>query len=160
MLAAAQGSEWMVAYFFWMDILFGVGVACLMAFMYAGGGVRLRGVLASRFALWLGLFSYSIYLMHDPIVGLLSKYVFGPMDVSPLATFGLTVVVGMPVILAFCWGFHLLFEAPFLRHRDMSAVRDMPLVRLLRRHEPVTEADARAPSFAPPLPTAGERSPV
>jgi hypothetical protein len=68
------------------------------------------------------------------------------------------IVVGMPVILACCWGFHLMFEAPFLRHRDMSALRDMPLVRLLRRNERVTEADARS-TLRPPLPAAGERSP-
>ena len=103
----------------------------------------------SRLALWLGLFSYSIYLVHDPLVGMLNKYVFGPMDLAPLATFGLTVAVGLPVILACCYGFHLLFEAPFLRHRDLSALRTMPIVRLLRQRGRVTEADTRTPSFPP-----------
>lgn len=156
--ALAKGSEWMVAYVFWMDLVFGVGVACLLTLLYAGGGVRVRRVFASRAALWLGVFSYSIYLVHDPLVGILSKYVFGPLALSPLATFGLTVALGMPVILALSYGFHLLFEAPFLHRRGWSALRSMPLARLLQRSGRATEAETLPPPFPPPLPAAGEQS--
>jgi peptidoglycan/LPS O-acetylase OafA/YrhL len=144
-IAVAQGSEWMAAHFFWMDLLFGFGVAAMLALVHAGGFVALRRVLASRVALWLGLFSYSIYLIHDPIVGVLDKYAFGPMDLSPLATFGATLVVGLPVILALCYGFHLLFEAPFLRRRDLGALRTLPILRLL----PAGRKQAPAPVVAP-----------
>jgi peptidoglycan/LPS O-acetylase OafA/YrhL len=139
LLAVTRGSEWVVARFFWMDLLFGVGVACLLAVMYAGGITPARRVLTSRTALWLGLFSYSIYLIHDPIVGMLDKYAFGPMHLSPLATFGLTLALGLPVILALCYGFHLLFEAPFLRHRSLSALRTLPIFRIWRRGAPPAE---------------------
>jgi hypothetical protein len=68
------------------------------------------------------------------------------MGLSPLATFGVTLVLGLPVILALCYGFHLFFEAPFLRHRDMSAFRSMPLVgRLPLRRIRRGAAVARAP---------------
>jgi peptidoglycan/LPS O-acetylase OafA/YrhL len=128
-LAVTQGSEWVVARFFWMDLLFGVGVAGVLALIHAGGLVPVRRVLASRLALWLGLFSYSIYLIHDPIIGVLDKYAFGPMDVSPLGTFGLTLALGLPVILGLSYGFHVVFEAPFLRHRSLSALRTLPILR-------------------------------
>jgi peptidoglycan/LPS O-acetylase OafA/YrhL len=131
LLAITQGSEWIVARFFWMDLLFGVGVASGLALIHAGGLQPVRRVLASRTALWLGLFSYSIYLIHAPIVGVLDKYAFGPMDLSPLTTFAMTIVLGLPVTLALAYGFHLLFEAPFLRHRSLSALRALPLVRRL-----------------------------
>jgi peptidoglycan/LPS O-acetylase OafA/YrhL len=167
LIAISKGSVWMAAHFFWMDLLFGLGVACTLTLLYAGGGVRLRGVLASRTALFLGLFSYSIYLVHDPIVGVLHKYAFGPMDLSPLATFAVTLVIGLPVILAFCYGFHLLFEAPFLRHRSFSALRTLPIVRLIparRRHvaapkvvAPAEEAAGR-PIVAGPQPATGEQA--
>jgi len=160
MLAITQGSEWMVAQFFWMDLLFGVGVAALLALIYAGGALPARRVLAAPAVLWLGLFSYSIYLIHDPIIGVLDKYVFGPMDVSPLATFGLTLVLGLPVILALCYGFHLLFEAPFLRRRDLGALRTLPILQFWSR----TRVPSPAPSPADgttivptPQPAAGER---
>jgi peptidoglycan/LPS O-acetylase OafA/YrhL len=148
-----SGSEWVVAHFFWMDLLFGLGVACTLTLLYAGGGVRMRGVLASRTAIWLGLFSYSIYLVHDPIVGVLSKYAVGPMDLPPLAAFGLMLVVGLPLVLAFCYGFHLLFEAPFLRHRSFSALRTLPIVRLI----PGRRRQAAAPKAVAPAEEAAGR---
>jgi peptidoglycan/LPS O-acetylase OafA/YrhL len=165
-LAVTRGSEWMVAHFFWMDLLFGLGVACLLALMHAGGNAPARGVLASRAALWLGLFSYSIYLVHAPIVGVLHKYAFGPMDLSPLVTFGLTLAIGLPLILALCYGFHLLFEAPFLRHRDLSALRTLPIFRLLPRRRQqragrttVPAEETTGPSIVSrPQPAAGDRA--
>jgi peptidoglycan/LPS O-acetylase OafA/YrhL len=166
LLAAIQGSEWVAARFFWMDLLFGVGVASLLTLMYAGGVAPVRRVLASRALMWLGLFSYSIYLVHDPIVGALHKYVFGPMDMSPLATFGLSIALGLPVVLMLCYGFHLLFEAPFLRNRGWSALRTMPIARLWpkpAKHSvgrPVTPAEeVPGPTLLPaPPPATGERS--
>jgi peptidoglycan/LPS O-acetylase OafA/YrhL len=165
LIAATQGSEWVVARFFWMDLLFGLGVACMLALMHAGGTAPARGLLASRAALWLGLFSYSIYLVHAPIVGLLNKYVFGPMDLSPLATFGLTLTLGLPLILALCYGFHLVFEAPFLRRRELSALWTLPIVRLLPRPGKLRAGQAVVPTeeaggrriVSPPPPAAGEQ---
>jgi hypothetical protein len=40
------------------------------------------------------------------------------------------LVVGLPVILAVSYGFHLLFEAPFLRHRDLRSLRTLAVLRL------------------------------
>jgi peptidoglycan/LPS O-acetylase OafA/YrhL len=165
LLAATQGSEWIVARFFWMDLLFGVGVAGVLALIHAGGVVPARRMLASRALMWLGLFSYSIYLIHDPIVGVLHKYAFGPMDLPPLATFGLTLAIGLPVVLALCYGFHLLFEAPFLRNRNLSALRTLPILRLWRQPRkqeggrPVAPAEEiPGPTIVPaPQPATGER---
>ena len=166
LLAATQGSEWMVSRFFWMDLLFGVGVACLLTLMYAGAIVPARRVLASRALTWLGLFSYSIYLVHEPLTRVFHKYVFGPMDLSPLATFGLSLALGLPVILALCFGFHLVFEAPFLRHRSLSALRTMPILRRWAQPgkqdagRPGTPAeDIPGPTIVPaPRPVTGERA--
>jgi peptidoglycan/LPS O-acetylase OafA/YrhL len=155
-LAVTQGSVWMVGHFFWIDCLFGIGVAALLIVMYAGGGAALRRLFASRAALWLGLFSYSIYLVHDPLVSMLNMYVFAPMGFSALGTFALFLLFGVPVILAVCYGFHQLFEAPFLHNRGVTALRAMPIVRVLRRR-PVGEPHTA--SFAPSVPAAAERSP-
>ena len=34
----------------------------------------------------------------------------------------------MPTILVICYGFHLMFEAPFLKVRNVSALRQMPII--------------------------------
>ena len=128
LLAILEGSVWVVNRYFWIDIIFGSGIACLMALMLGGGLPRARRVLASRVALTLGLFSYSIYLLHGPLLAVLDQDVFAPMHLAPLLTFGLLLAVGVPTILLVCYGFHLIFEAPFLRCRDISAFRSMPII--------------------------------
>jgi peptidoglycan/LPS O-acetylase OafA/YrhL len=158
-LAAVRGTTWVAGHFFLMDLVFGTGVACLLALMYAGGAGHVRAVLASRTGIFLGLFSYSIYLLHDPVVGLLSKYALDPLGVSPFATFALFLAIGLPVVLTVCYGFHLMFEAPFLRRRDLGALREMPGVRLLAQRSRGAEADepvappvvASAAAPAPPM---------
>lgn len=164
LIAATQGSEWVVARFFWMDLLFGLGVASLLALMHSGGSAPARVVLASRSALWLGLFSYSIYLVHAPIVGVIDKYVVAPMDLPPLASFALMLALGLPVILAICYGFHVVFEAPFLRHRGLSALRTLPILQALSRRRASPPLLAPADELADrtivpaPQPAAGERA--
>jgi peptidoglycan/LPS O-acetylase OafA/YrhL len=96
--------------------------------------------------LFLGLFSYSIYLMHGPILGLFERFILNPMNAAPLARFAVLLFVAIPVVLVVCYGFYLMFEAPFLAHRDASAFRAMPIVRAARRlrrwlgFEPVASA--------------------
>jgi peptidoglycan/LPS O-acetylase OafA/YrhL len=143
--ALVEGSVWMVNQYFWVDLAFGSAVACLMAVMYGGGAARARQLLASRPALKLGLFSYSIYLLHGPLVGVADIEVIRPMHLAPLVAFVLLLGVAVPVILVLCYGFHLMFEAPFLHRRDFGAVREMPIIRQLALRRPV-------------LPTAGPRA--
>ncbi len=131
-VAVIEGSVWVVDRYFWIDLLFGTGIACMMAVMHGGGAARARHVLASPAALRLGLFSYSIYLLHGPLVGLIDVRVLAPFHLAPLVKFGLLLVIGIPVILVVCYGFHLMFEAPFLHRRDRGALLAIPGAGLLR----------------------------
>lgn len=147
--AVLKGSVWVVGRYFWIDLIFGAGIACLMAVMFSGGFPRARRVLGSRMGVTLGLFSYSIYLVHGPLLGVLAKDVVVPLHLPALVAFGATVLVGIPLVLLVCYGFHLVFEAPFLHARDTSAFRQMPGVRLLLRkprgaavHSPVAPPQA------------------
>ena len=81
--------------------------------------------------------------MHAPVVGGLDVSAVRPLGLPPVAHFAALVTVGLPAVLAVCWGFHLLFEAPFLRCRDMRSLRAVPLarVRLPRRARPALPAD-------------------
>lgn len=155
LFAYAQGSEWVVDHFFFMDLVFGLAVACWLTVMYAGGAGGARWALSSRAGLWLGVFSYSIYLAHAPVVGVISQYVLDPMALPPLASFGVFLAVGLPVVLAVCYGFHVLFEAPFLRRRDWGALRELPIFGPARwpHHVRATLADVarirvRLPAWA------------
>jgi len=139
-LMLREGSVWIVARYFWIDIAFGVGVACLLAVMHNGGLLRLARLLASRPALRLGLFSYSIYLIHGPLVGLLDQRLIGPLHMAPLVNFGLLLGLGVPLILLACYAFHLLFEAPFLHRRDLGALLSAPLIQRVLGPKAVADA--------------------
>jgi peptidoglycan/LPS O-acetylase OafA/YrhL len=141
--AIVQGSEWMVDHFFSVDLVFGLGAACALYVLFTGGAGSAHRVLASRTGLRLGLFSYSIYLLHGPLLAVIHKYLVGPMDIPPLAQFASLLLIGVPVVLALCYGFHLVFEAPFLRHRGVGALRQMPGAQILLR-------GPRAPAVQPP----------
>jgi peptidoglycan/LPS O-acetylase OafA/YrhL len=141
--AIVQGSEWMVANFFSVDLVFGLGVACALYVLFTGGGVSSRRVLTSRTGLRLGLFSYSIYLLHGPILGVLDKHLLGSVGLPALAKFGLLLAIGVPIVLVLCYGFHLVFEAPFLRHRGIRAFREIPGAQIIVRGR-------RAPAVQPP----------
>jgi peptidoglycan/LPS O-acetylase OafA/YrhL len=147
--AILHGSEWMVARFFYVDLVFGLFVACALYLLFTGGAVAPRRLLTSRKMLRLGLFSYSIYLIHAPIIALLNKYVIGSLGISALAKFGLLLVVAVPLVLLLSYAFHLLFEAPFLRHRGMRALREIPGMQMILR--------GRGPSTVPPTDVAMAR---
>jgi peptidoglycan/LPS O-acetylase OafA/YrhL len=141
--ALIAGSERTVAAYFWVDLAFGLAAACLLCALCAGGAAWIRRPLQSRAGLRLGLFSYSIYLMHAPVVGVVDVDVVRPLGLPPVAHFAALVAIGLPAVLAVCWGFHLLFEAPFLRHRDLRSLRAVPLrlPRLAGRRRPALPAD-------------------
>jgi peptidoglycan/LPS O-acetylase OafA/YrhL len=146
--ALIAGSERTVAAYFWVDLAFGLAAACLLCALCAGGAAWIRRPLQSRAGLRLGLFSYSIYLMHAPVVGVLDLYAVRPLGLPPVAHFAALAAVGVPVVLAVCWGFHLLFEAPFLRHRDMRSLHTVAvrLPRLAGRRRPALPAPDAAPA--------------
>jgi peptidoglycan/LPS O-acetylase OafA/YrhL len=131
--AIVHGSEWMVDRYFYVDLVFGVAVACVLCVLFTGGVPAARRVLASRPSIRLGAFSYSIYLIHGPIVVALDEHVISGLDLPASARFALLLVIGLPLVLGLSYAFHRLFEAPFLRHRDMRALRDIPVVQFVLR---------------------------
>lgn len=87
-----------------------------------------RGILY-RFLVWrpvvyLGSFSYSLYLMHHPIAQVL--YANRPSWVAGEIGLFWYFIACLPIILAGCWAFYLLFELPFMPRR---AAKRTPLPR-------------------------------
>ena len=61
-----------------------------------------------------GAFSYSLYLMHHPILQALA--IFRPRFFeTPLREFGYLLLFGLPVVLVACYGFALVFEGLWVR---------------------------------------------
>jgi len=105
------------------DVLVGLAVACLVYLGAVAPWLRLPGTFGWRPLIKLGAFSYSLYLMHHPILQALfvhkPQWIKGdPMEMA------YCLAVALPVILLGTWLFSLAFERPFIakkagkRHSD------------------------------------------
>lgn len=78
--------------------------------------LRPNALLARSFSIkplvWLGSFSYSLYLVHFTIQQLFWQFVTYPAGWSRLNSFFFISVIGTGVIIIFGYGFFLLFEKP------------------------------------------------
>jgi peptidoglycan/LPS O-acetylase OafA/YrhL len=106
-----------------MDILVGAATAALLAYAAAAKGSPsgLVRFLSTRGFVWLGVVSYSLYLIHDPLLALL-KILLIHLDYGPLTQFTVMIVVGLPLVLVITYGFHRVFEKPFMSARRVHGV--------------------------------------
>ena len=125
LLLLAHG--WCLARPYAADILTGAAAAAFIV-RYAARAQTARpagwllGILQSRLALLLGNISYSLYLVHDPILALLSPAIRA-MGWSLEAQFYANVCFGSAASLLVAYSFHRCFERPFLRGHPKSLTR-------------------------------------
>lgn len=94
------------------DSLLGVGVAALLVAV----GTQRVPILDSKVLVWLGGFSYSLYLMHHPVMQVL--FAHRPEWVAtPLRQMAYLFVVGVPLMVGASYAFFRVFEKPFMKGR-------------------------------------------
>lgn len=145
------------------DIVVGAMTACLLIFCTrhltrahaARGGradshfspqpaPRILGLFESRAAVSLGAFSYSLYLVHAPILAVCLS-LLRPLHLTPTVTLALMLALAVPLAIAGSFLFHLAFERPFLRRR---AAHD-PQTGRTRWHAPWRGAKETPPPLEP-----------
>ncbi len=119
------GLRWWTANLLYSDLLVGAATAAFL--VYAAASSRISGarstapplavrLLQSRIALGLGAFSYSLYLVHFPLLSLLHSFLRPHFTATPLHLFlklACLFVLGVPLCLAAAYGFYRVFEKPF-----------------------------------------------
>lgn len=138
------GSEWIDEQYFWIDLLVGAATACLIAALTTGRPRWAYRLLAGRFLSRTGMFSYSMYCVHLPVLWLVWHFAVVPMDLGATAAFAALVALGLPAVFAGSYAFSLVFERPFLRHRSFAALHGA-----VRRRRAV--AGRRSESLPEPL---------
>ncbi|MEU2618449.1 acyltransferase [Streptomyces sp. NPDC007157] len=136
-LGAVKGSVWTVHHYFWIDLAIAPAMTMLLAAVATGRPAPLLRLLTTRPVRRLGDFSYSLYLIHLPIVMVVIRRV-APHFVSPgLPTFWFTLAVALPVSVLGAWLFAQFFEMPFKRNRSwktlIAPARCRPPERRVRR---------------------------
>jgi len=106
--------------------------------------LRLARMLAWRPLVFLGGFSYSLYLIHAPLLQLVWQYELAPLELGASTTFLLLALVGVPLILGASYLFFLAFERPFLSKAHQARLGLRPSARASRQvgYEPA-QAESR-----------------
>jgi peptidoglycan/LPS O-acetylase OafA/YrhL len=136
-----HGSVWTLDRLYWVDLALGPAIACLLAALVTGRPAPLLRALDSRPIRGLGLSSYSLYLIHGPIVVVLYEKVVAGRVGHGAPSFLLAVAVIVPLTVIAARGFAAVFEIPFQRHRGWPGWR----LPALPRAEPTRlgRADSR-----------------
>jgi len=115
-----RGSVWTLGHLFWVDLAFGPAIALLLAALATGRPKPLLRVLDSRPLRSLGMSSYSLYLIHGPVVIVVYEKFVAERFRHGVPAFLLTAALVVPITIALSKLFAAAFERPFLRRRTWS----------------------------------------
>jgi peptidoglycan/LPS O-acetylase OafA/YrhL len=140
-LVLYKGSRWTVHHYFWVDLAVTPALAMLVVAVATARPGFLVRLLSVRPMVRLGSCSYSLYLIHLPIVVVISLKVVAPRLGRELPAFGATTAIAVTLSLIGAWFFARVFEFPFQRYRSWAAL--VTAVRA-RRARPIRAASAPA----------------
>jgi peptidoglycan/LPS O-acetylase OafA/YrhL len=115
-----RGSVWTLDHLYWVDLTLGPAIACLLAALASGHAAPLLRLLDSRPLRRLGLSSYSLYLLHGPIVVVVYEEFVAHRFRHGAVAFLLTAALAVPLAIACARLFAAVFEIPFQRQRGRS----------------------------------------
>jgi len=130
LMVAYNGSEWTVRNLYWIDLTLAPAVGLLLAGVVNRRPAIVTQILETRAIRGLGRFSYSLYLIHAPIVVAVYQLIVAPAFGIGGRAFGVMLILTLPTCLLFAKGFASVFELPFQRHRTWPALRGMLRTRL------------------------------
>lgn len=101
-----------------LDLLMGISAMCFLVVVVSNGGSdrfrRAREMLNWPPLVAIGAFSYSLYLVHAPLLQMTWQYFVEPAHATPLVSFAIMALMGIPATICFSYVFHLLCERPFM----------------------------------------------
>lgn len=93
--------------------------AFLLLLAAADPSSRVSRFLSSPSLVWLGVFSYSLYLVHAPLLHIAWVALRG-LQLTP-DWYCAALLLSLPFNVLICYGFHLLCERPFMRFSPAPA---------------------------------------
>lgn len=121
--------EWFLSRLYATDPLVGAATAVSIIYLsqfkaHPGNSApAILRILEVRPIAWLGSFSYSLYLIHYPLLPLIHAGLRA-VPMPPMLRFGVFFTLGIAISLTFAYLFHMAFERPLLVDRPRSSQGD------------------------------------
>jgi peptidoglycan/LPS O-acetylase OafA/YrhL len=122
LLIVSRGTGWMVDNYYWVDMAIVPAMTLFLLAVVSERPAALIRLLDSRPLRRLGSFSYSLYLIHLPIVVAISLTLVAPHLRHGEKAFAVTTVLAGGLSLIVAWFFARVFEFPFQRRRNDAEV--------------------------------------
>jgi peptidoglycan/LPS O-acetylase OafA/YrhL len=103
-----------------MNIFVGIGSAFLLIAAKRSHKNIIRRIANFPPIVWVGGFSYSLYLLHFPIQQLIWQLFVQPYHLSKLTGFLIVAGPGTAIILLISFVFYRIFEKPFMRSKPRA----------------------------------------
>lgn len=101
------------------DLLIGVAGCCLLVIVTRDKNSFARRIASLKPIVWVGGFSYSLYLLHFPLQEVLWQATAGHYHLSQSVGF-LILLLGTALIIPFCFFFYQVLEKPFMRSKPKA----------------------------------------
>lgn len=124
--------SWLVP---WRDLVFGMAFA-LSLMAICASKTPFRALLESRFMIWLGGISYSVFLIHQPILWYLSEFLSKKTPFDAPMQFFILSTLGLAFVLFASSMFFKLVERPFLSssHQPLSLFKARERTAAVEEH--------------------------
>lgn len=111
------------------ELLLGVAMSMFILWLARrnqdGKRTFLHAALESKPLVWVGLWSYSLYLIHSPILAL-GNLLLLDVQMPAIARFGIMLAVIVPIAAALSYAFHLLVERRFMTSHQKKVEEQQP----------------------------------
>jgi peptidoglycan/LPS O-acetylase OafA/YrhL len=105
---------WAPQRIFALDALAGAGGVALLVVAGRSGSNPLRNLLSGKPLVLLGGFSYSLYLVHAPLIQVVWQYLISVWFREAVPQFLGMLGIGVPLIVLSAWVFYRFCEKPFM----------------------------------------------
>ncbi len=102
-----------VAHYEWCDLMFGIFAALLFMWLATCESI-FRRVLETTVLVGIGEMSYSLYLVHGPLLAYANDKLTDLLHPEPSTRFLLLCAAASPVVFGMAYIFHRIFERPFM----------------------------------------------
>lgn len=106
-----------------LDNLCAISTLSLIVAASRPGNNIIRDFLSLKALVVIGTFSYSLYLIHAPLIQVIWQYILHPFKLGDLAEFSLLLILGTPLILSATYIFYIFCERPFLNTRRVPLLK-------------------------------------